>query len=57
MKNIKISVNNLVYSKLGAGVIVKCHKNYFGDSETVYEVNYFDKGYRIHRLKDFDEII
>ena len=56
MKNRNIRINNLVYSSFGAGVVIKCHNNFFGDSETVYEVNYFERGIKMNRLKDFKEI-
>lgn len=53
----KPKVGDLVYSNFGMGVIAKCHKGLFGDYETAYEVDYFEKGYKYSRLKDFNYYI
>lgn len=57
MKNKKLSVNSIVYSKIGVGVIVRCLEGFFGDSETVYEVKYDGYGTKLSRFKEFTECI
>ena len=52
-----LKVGDIVYSNSGVGVVMKCYEGFFGDSETVYEVNYFENGCKVNRIKDFNECI
>lgn len=57
MKKRMPKVGDVVYSKVGIGIITKCHKGIFGDSETAYEVNYFESGQKFNRMKDFTQYL
>lgn len=57
MKKRMPKVGDIVYSKIGVGVITKCLNGLFGDSETAYEVNYFECGQQFNRIKDFSKYL
>lgn len=57
MSKRKLKVGDIVYSRTGTGVITKCFKGVLGDSEVVYEVEYFNLGKKISRIKDFHSYI
>lgn len=57
MKKRMPKVGDIVYSKIGVGIITKCLNDLFGDSETAYEVDYFEVGQKFSRIKDFTKYL